>query len=173
MVRAASSAPKFISNEDLTSRLPNDDGGNVKDLPVADHIFMGIVCVDISRCSSTPKSLTDASGYSGKSWLDFLRTVDLLTFEERPTTITLECVENLRNNRTVQGHREKWHYHCHWGPTGAWLCGTMAKGFSNTLSLATEPSSSLGAVPQGEQGPGPESYPGERERVGPSLRIYF
>ena len=28
-------------------------------------------------------------------------------FEERPTTITLECVDNLNNNRTVQGHTEK------------------------------------------------------------------
>ena len=107
MVHAASSAPIFRSNEDLTSRLPKYDGGNVQDLPVADPLFVGIVCVDISRCSSTPKSLTDASGSSGKSWLDFLKYVDLLTFEERPTTITLECVENLSNNRTVQGHREK------------------------------------------------------------------
>ena len=102
MVHAASSAPIFRSNEDLTSRLPKYDGGHVQDLPIADHRFMGIVCVDISRCSSTPKSLTDASGSSGKSWLDFLKYVDLLTFEERPNTITLECVENLSNNRTVQ-----------------------------------------------------------------------
>ena len=61
----------------------------------------------LSRCNSTPKSLTYASGSSGKSWLDFLKCVDLLTFEERPTTITLKCVENLSNNRTVQGHKEK------------------------------------------------------------------
>ncbi len=101
-VIAASSDPIFRSSEDLTSWLPY-----VQDLPIADHLFMGIVCVDISRCSSTPKSLTDASGSSGKSWLDFLKYVDLLTFEERPKTITLECVENLSNNRTVQGHREQ------------------------------------------------------------------
>jgi len=87
MVHAASSAPIFRSNEELTSRLPKDDGGNGQDLPVADHLFMGIVCVDISRCSSTPKSMTDASGSSGKSWLDFLKYVDLLTFEERPIKI--------------------------------------------------------------------------------------
>ena len=67
MVHAASSAPVCRSNEDLPSRLPKYDGGNVQGLPVADHLFMGIVCVDISRCSSTPKSLTDASGSSGKS----------------------------------------------------------------------------------------------------------
>ena len=73
MVHAAPSAPIFRSNEDLTSRLPKHDGGHAQDLPVADHLFMGIVCVDISRCSSTPKTLTDASGFSGKSWLDFLK----------------------------------------------------------------------------------------------------
>ena len=107
MLHAASSAPIFRSNEDLTSLLPKDDGGNVQDLTIADHLFMGIVCVDISLCNSAPKSLTDASGSSGKSWLDFLKYVDLLTFEERPKTITLECVENLSNIRTVQRHREK------------------------------------------------------------------
>ena len=68
MVHAASSAPIFRSNEDITSRLPKEDRGNVQDLPIADHIFMGIVCVDIGRCNSTPKSLTDASGSYGKSW---------------------------------------------------------------------------------------------------------
>ena len=39
--------------------------------------------------------------------LTFLKYLDLLTFEERPTTITLECVDNLNNNRTVHGHTEK------------------------------------------------------------------
>jgi len=63
MVNAASPAPIFRSDEDLTYRLPNYDSGNCQDLPVADHLFMGIVCVDIRCCSSTPKSLTDASGF--------------------------------------------------------------------------------------------------------------
>ena len=68
MVHAATSAPIFRSSEDLTSRLSKYDGGNVQDLPVVVHLCMGIVCVDISRCSSTPKSLTDALVSSGKSW---------------------------------------------------------------------------------------------------------
>ena len=109
MVHAASSAPIFISNADLTSRLPKEDRGNVHDLPISDHLFMGIVCVDIRRCSSTPKSRTDASGSSGKSWLDFLEYLDLLTFEQRPTTITFECVDNLSSSRTRQAHRERHH----------------------------------------------------------------
>ena len=56
MVHVASSDPILRSNEDITSRLPTYDRGNVQDLPIDDHIFMGIVCVDVSRCSSTPKS---------------------------------------------------------------------------------------------------------------------
>jgi hypothetical protein len=68
---------------------------------------MGSVRVGISRCSSTPKSLTDASGSSGKSWLGLLKDLNLLTCEERPTTITLVCVDNLCKSRTVQGHNKK------------------------------------------------------------------
>ena len=112
------------------------------------------MCVDISRCSSTPKSLTDASGSSGKSWLDFLKNVDLLTFEERPKTITLACVENLSSNRTVQGHSEKGTIIVIEALRERGYVGQWRTCFSNTLFLATEPSSSLGAVPQGEQGPG-------------------
>ena len=44
---------------------------------------------------------------SGRSWLDFLKYVDLITFEEHAKTSTLECVENLTSNRTVQAHREE------------------------------------------------------------------
>ncbi|MFM7977721.1 MAG: hypothetical protein ACKPKO_00255, partial [Candidatus Fonsibacter sp.] len=62
----------------------------------------GIVCVDISHCNSTPQSLTDAAGSSGKCWLGFLKYLDLLACEERPTTITLECANNLNNHITVQ-----------------------------------------------------------------------
>ena len=49
-----SAPPIFISNSALTSRTPNDDQGKPRDLPIADHLFMGIVCVDISAEASTP-----------------------------------------------------------------------------------------------------------------------
>ena len=154
MVHAASAAPTFTSNADLTSRLPKDEGENVKDLPIVDHLFMGIVRVNVSRCSSTPKSLTDASGSSGKSWLDFLKYLDLLTFEERPTTITLECVDNLNNNRTVQGHTEKGTLLViealrERGYVGQW------RNVSATRVLATAPSPSVASAPKGSQGHGP------------------
>ena len=50
-VHATNSPPIFVSNSSLTSRAPKDDQGNFQDLPVADHLFMGIVCIDVSVCS--------------------------------------------------------------------------------------------------------------------------
>ena len=68
---------------------------------------MGIVCVDISAETSTPKSLIDETGATGQCWLGFLAYLDLLRFEERPLTIVLECVQKLDHNRSVQGRVEK------------------------------------------------------------------
>ena len=97
----------FSSNASLTTPRPKDDQGNIQDIPVADILFFGIVCVDISACSSTPKSLTDSSGATGKSWLDFLKYLENLDLEQRPMALVLECVDNLSHNRSVQGRVEK------------------------------------------------------------------
>ena len=99
--------PMFESNASLSAQLPQDADGNFVDVPLADILFMGIVCVDISRCSSTPKSLTDPEGASGKSWNDLLAYLDQLPLHQRPKAIVLECVDNLGNTRAVQGHTEK------------------------------------------------------------------
>ena len=74
---------------------------------LADILFMGIVCVDISQCSSTPKSLTDPEGSSGASWMEFLTYLDKVPLEDRPKAIVLECVANLGNNRLIKGRTEK------------------------------------------------------------------
>ena len=74
---------------------------------MADHILMGIVCVDISVCTSTPKSLSDPTGKNGKSWLAFLDYLDFLKYEERPNSITLECVDNLGRSRSLCDRVEK------------------------------------------------------------------
>ena len=99
--------PIFCDNASLTTQTPKDDQGSFQDLPVADILFFGIVCVDISACSSTPKSLLDPSGATGKSWLDFLKYLDNLSYELRPKALVLECVEKLDQNRSVQGRVEK------------------------------------------------------------------
>ena len=51
--------PIFCDNAALTTQTPKDDQGSLQDLPVADILFLGIVCVDISACSSASKSLED------------------------------------------------------------------------------------------------------------------
>ena len=107
MLTAAPPRPIFKSNSALSSRTPYDGQDNPRDLPIADHLFMGIVCVDISAETSTPKSLTDETGATGQCWLGFLAYLDLLHFEERPLTIVLECVQKLDHNRSVQGRIEK------------------------------------------------------------------
>ena len=99
--------PIFCENASLTTQTPKDDQGSFQDPPVADILFLGIVCVDISACSSTPKSLEDPDGLTGKSWLDFLKYLDNLSFEHRPKALVLECVDKLGQNRSVQGRVEK------------------------------------------------------------------
>ena len=74
---------------------------------LADLLFMGIVCTDISTCSSTPKSLNDPLGSTGASWLAFLAYLDKLRVEDRPKVIVLECVANLGANRAIKGRTEK------------------------------------------------------------------
>ena len=132
---------------------------------------MGIVCVDISRCSSTPKSLTDASGSSGKSWLDFLKYVDLLTFEESQTTITLECVENLSNNRTVQGHREKGTIIVIEALRERGYVGQWRKVSATRFFLPQSRPRVWALFLKVSRGLGPKAIR-EHERVGPSLRLY-
>ena len=48
-----------------------DLSGDLSDMFLADLLFMGIVCADVSTCSSTPKSLNDPLGSTGASWLAF------------------------------------------------------------------------------------------------------
>ncbi len=104
---AASCPPIFESNSSLTSAMPKDDQGTFQDVPHADILFLGIVCVDISSCTTTPKSLNDASGATGKCWLAFLEYLDRLSLERRPNALVLECVGNLGHNRSLQGQVEK------------------------------------------------------------------
>ena len=92
-------APIKNSNADLS--------GDLSDMFLADLLFMGIVCTDISTCSSTPKSLNDPLGSTGASWLAFLAYLDKLRVEDRPKVIVLECVANLGANRASKGRTEQ------------------------------------------------------------------
>ena len=99
--------PMLQSNAMLASDSIQDIDGNHIDRPKADILFMGIVCTDISGLSSTPKSLTNPEGASGRCWLDFLAYMEKLPFEELPKAIILECVGNLGNKRNIDGSTER------------------------------------------------------------------
>ena len=99
--------PILQSNATLAQDDIMDVHGNRVDRPVADILFMGIVCVDISKCSSTPKSITNPDCESGRSWLDLLAYLKKLSIGDRPKAIVLECVENLGNARSISGKIEK------------------------------------------------------------------
>ena len=99
--------PILECNADLTSGNILDVDGNPVDQPKADLLFMGIVCVDISRCSSTPKPLTDPKGISGTCWLDFIAYLKMLNFQDLPKAIILECVDNLDLKHSISGMPEK------------------------------------------------------------------
>ena len=84
-----------------------DLSDDLSDMLLADILFMGIVCIDISQCSSTPKSLTDPEGSTGAPWMAFLAYLDKLPLEDRLKIIVLECVANTGNNRDIEGRTEK------------------------------------------------------------------
>ena len=68
---------------------------------------MGIVCVDTSNLSTSPKSLTDATGKSGESFLQLVQYLDKLLFERRPLAIVLECVAGLDDKRKVDFYESR------------------------------------------------------------------
>ena len=84
-----------------------DLSDDLSDMCLADLLFMGIVCTDISSCTSTPKSLNDPLGSIGASWMPFLAYFDKLPVEDRLKVIVLECVANLGANRAIEGRTEK------------------------------------------------------------------
>ena len=62
----------FKSNAALAAERPVDEVGVLVSQAIADILFQGIVCVNISNLTSTPKSVTDVDGASGESWMSTL-----------------------------------------------------------------------------------------------------
>ena len=57
--------------------------------------------MDISSLSNTPKSLLDKDGKSGSAWESTLAYLKMLSYEQRPKAMVLECVANLSKRRAV------------------------------------------------------------------------
>jgi hypothetical protein len=90
----------FRDNAELTLEAPCDANGVIVDRPVVDVIFCGIVCKDVSPCTSTPRS---ASGFgeTGRSVRAVLGYLAALSFGERPRGVLLECVARLDHRRAT------------------------------------------------------------------------
>ena len=67
--------------------------------PTFDLLLQGIVCVDISTLTTTPKSVMNVEGDSGQSLRELTQYLDSLSFTDRPETIILECVLRLSQKR--------------------------------------------------------------------------
>ena len=70
-----------------------------------DIAVLAIECDDVSVCTSTPRSVLDETGRSGKSFLEFLAYLAKLSFTSRPTFLLVECVANLARLRTAASER--------------------------------------------------------------------
>ena len=71
----------------------------VIDKPTFDLLLQGIDCIDISSLTSTPKSVMDITGESGRSLRELLQYLESLDFKDRPEGIILECVLRLAHKR--------------------------------------------------------------------------
>ena len=74
-------------------------GNTISSKPTFELLMQGLVCVDISGLTSTPKSISDAEGSSGRSLHELLKYLESLSFKDRPDCIILECVRKLMHLR--------------------------------------------------------------------------
>ena len=96
---ACGDKPKYISRT----------GDEAKEAsPIScDWAVAAIECDDISSCSTTPRSVLDESGKSGRSFIELLQYIEKVS--PRPRVIMLECVSGLMKNRgerNSSGNRE-------------------------------------------------------------------
>ena len=74
-------------------------GNTISSKPTFELLMQGLVCVDISGLTSSPKSILDIEGSSGRSLHELLKYLESLSFEDRPDCIILECVRKLMHHR--------------------------------------------------------------------------
>jgi site-specific DNA-cytosine methylase len=74
--------------------------GEVVPRPTCTILAAGIVCIDISGLTTTPKAVS-GGGQSGLAWRGLLDSLKSMPFDQRPQLIILECVSRLAHHRTV------------------------------------------------------------------------
>ena len=94
----------FLRTGDLNNSILTDINEEVvAEKPTFHLLMMGIVCIDISALTTTPKSLADPVGESGRSWRELTQYLESLEFQDRPEGIILECVLRLSHKRQIKG----------------------------------------------------------------------
>lgn len=92
--------PIFSRTGDLNNLVLTDfEEEVVLEKPTFHLLLQGIVCIDISSLTTTPKSVMDIEGQSGQSCRELISYLDELRFEDRPGGIILECVLRLSQKR--------------------------------------------------------------------------
>jgi site-specific DNA-cytosine methylase len=94
----------FVNTGDVSKPiLVTDSEASIAKLPSHKFAFFAIECDDVSLCSNTPRSVTDPSGKSGASFLEFLDYLKSMRFQDCPDAIMVECVKNLDHVRKKIG----------------------------------------------------------------------
>ncbi|CAK0812884.1 unnamed protein product [Prorocentrum cordatum] len=110
VARRGSRVPRtllFKDTADTATSTPTTRDGELVATPVAELLFMGIVCKDVSGCSTTPKSILDEEGASGHSWAGARQYLRALQPDQLPWVIVLECVDRLGHHRKINGKVEQ------------------------------------------------------------------
>ncbi len=93
----------FKENSDLAdAKLHDNWAGQEATRPTSKVWTIGIVCKDISPLTTTPKSVSDPAGKSGKAFCGMLQALHALSPQNRPLLIVMECVKRLSDKRKVE-----------------------------------------------------------------------
>ena len=90
----------FADNAALANNIPINIHGTPVERPLCKILTCGIVCVDISGLSQSPKPIS-GHGKSGLALQGLLQSLCAMPFEDRPNMLILECVARLGQRRRV------------------------------------------------------------------------
>ena len=90
----------FSDNAALANTMAVTVKGQEVERPLCKILVCGIVCVDISGLTRTPKPVS-GHGKSGMALQGLLQSVRAMRFDDRPDLICLECVARLGQQRHV------------------------------------------------------------------------
>jgi site-specific DNA-cytosine methylase len=90
----------YNDNAALASPLPVNARDEQTERPPCKILVCGIVCVDISSLTPTPKPVS-GRGKSGVALEGLLQSAQAMRFDDRPELICLECVARLGQHRRV------------------------------------------------------------------------